>query len=665
MGVELSIIIVNYNVKEFLENALISIKKAIEGINAEIFVVDNASEDGSVEMIKQKFPEVKLIENDRNLGFAKANNQALKLAQGKYILLINPDTVVQEDTFKVLISFLESNPDCGMVGCKILNPDGTLQLACRRSFPTPWVALTKMIGLSSLFPKSKIFARYNLTYLDTEQVTEVDAVSGSFMMIRREVYEQVGGLDEDFFMYGEDIDWCYRIKKAGWKIYYVPYTQIIHFKGESTKRSNIDEIRIFYDAMKIFVKKHYKEFALLGVILRAGILFRGLIAMLGKFFKNYWEMLIDLIVVVFSFFVGEFVRFGQIFALPKYAYPEVLIVPPLIVLFSLYSFGVYTNRKFSIGYALIGVWFSSLILSSLTFFLKQYAFSRMIVLVMTLINTFLIPGWRLTLRILGRIPFVNIRIVAKIVLIVGAGNSVVSLIRKLKGRTSENIKIVGVVDYDLKRVGQKINGVEIIGSISAIEKIIREKKINDVIFLSDEIPYSEILSIISRIKEKSVNFKLALAGSDLILSKASIDSLDDIPVLDIDYNINRFLNRFSKRIFDIVLSLPLLIFLYPLVYFKKSLRKEISEFEEKILLLPKVLSGQLTLVGRPLDSLDAQMYLGKKGLTGIVRISNPENLTPEEIERLNIFYARNQSLALDIEILIRTLINLISNKKTT
>ncbi len=665
MGVELSIIIVNYNVKEFLENALISIKKATEGINAEIFVVDNASEDGSVEMVKQKFPEVKLIANDRNLGFAKANNQALKLAQGKYILLINPDTVVQEDTFKVLISFLESNPDCGMVGCKILNPDGTLQLACRRSFPTPWVAFTKMLGLSSLFPKSKIFARYNLTYLDPEQVTEVDAVSGSFMMIRREVYEQVGGLDEDFFMYGEDIDWCYRIKKAGWKIYYVPHTQIIHFKGESTKRSNIDEIRIFYDAMKIFVKKHYKEFALLGVILRVGILFRGLIAMFGKFFKNYWEMLVDLVVVVFSFFVGEFVRFGQIFALPKYAYPEVLIVPPLIVLFSLYSFGVYTNRKFSIGYSLIGVWFSSLILSSLTFFLKQYAFSRMIVLVMTLINTFLIPGWRLTLRILGRIPFVNIRIVAKRVLIVGAGNSVISLIRKLKGRTSENIKIVGVVDYDLKRVGQKINGVEIIGSISAIEKIIREEKINDVIFLSDEIPYSEILSIISRIKDKSVNFKLALVGSDLILSKASIDSLDDIPVLDIDYNVNRFLNRFSKRIFDIVLSLPLLIFLYPLVYFKKFLRKEISEFEEKILLLPKVLSGQLTLVGRPLDSPDAQMYLGKKGLTGIVQISNPENLTPEEIERLNIFYARNQSLALDIEILIRTLIHLISNKKTT
>ena len=662
MGVDLSIIIVNYNVKEFLENALISIKKAIEGINAEIFVVDNASEDGSVEMIKQKFPDVNLIANSENLGFAKANNQALKLAKGKYILLINPDTIVQEDTFRVLLSFLESHPECGMVGCKVLNPDGTLQLACRRSFPTPWVAFTKMIGLSSLFPKSKIFAKYNLTYLDPDEVAEVDAVSGSFMMIRREVYEKVGGLDEDFFMYGEDIDWCYRIKKAGWKIYYVPFTQIIHFKGESTKRSNIDEIRVFYEAMKIFVRKHYKEFALLGVILRVGIFLRGLVALLGKFIKNYWDMLVDLVIVLFSFLAGEFIRFGQIFALPKYAYPEVLIVPPLITIFSLYAFGVYTNRKFSIGYSVIAVWFSALVLSSLTFFLKEYAFSRMIVLMMTLLNTFLIPLWRLLLRILGKIPFVNISIVAKRVLIVGTGANVSSLIKKLKNRTSENIKVVGVVDYDLRRVGEKIDGVEIIGSISSIEKIIRERKINDVIFLSDEVPYSQILSVISRVRDRSVNFKLALVGSDLILSKASIDTLDDIPVLDIDYNVNKFLNRFAKRVFDIIFTIPLLIFVYPLVYLKKFSGKKVGNFDEKILLLPKVLSGKLSLVGRPLDSPDEKNYLGKKGLTGIVQISDHENLSEEEIERLNIFYARNQSLALDIEILIRTFINLIKNK---
>jgi hypothetical protein len=483
------------------------------------------------------------------------------------------------------------------------------------------------------------------------------------MMIRREVYEQVGGLDDDFFMYGEDIDWCYRIKKAGWKIYYVPLTQIIHFKGESTRRSNIDEIRVFYDAMRIFVRKHYREFALLGLILKVGIVVRGLIAMLGKFIKSYWDMVVDVFVVLISFMVGEFIRFNAIFALPKYAYPEVLIVPPLVVWFSLYSFGVYTNRKFSIGFSLLGVWFSALILSTMTFFFKQYAFSRMIVIVMTVFNTFFIPGWRLVLRIFGKIPFVNIHIIAKRVLIVGTGSRAVSLIKRLKRKTSENVKIVGIVDYDLRKLGQKIDDVEIIGSINTIEKVIRDKKVNDVIFISDDLPYSEIFSIISRVKDKNVNFKLALVSSDLVLSKASIDSLDDVPVLDIDYNINKFLNKFSKRIFDIFLTIPLLIFVYPLVYFKKIFGREIGNFGNKILLLPKVLTGKLSLVGRPLDSPDGQDYLGKKGLTGIVQISEAEDLSKEEIERLNTFYARNQSLALDIEILIRTLIRLFSNKK--
>lgn len=663
MKIELSIIVVNYNVKDFLENALLSIKKAIIGIDAEIIVVDNASEDGSVEMIRQKFPDVKLIANNENVGFARANNQALKLARGKYIVLINPDTIVQEDTFKSLISFLESHPDCGMVGCKILNPDGTLQLACRRSFPTPWVAFTKMVGLSSLFPKSKIFAKYNLTYLDPNEITEVDAVSGSFMMIRREVYEQVGGLDEDFFMYGEDIDWCYRIKKSGWKIYYVPSTQIIHFKGESTRRSSVDEIRVFYDAMKIFVKKHYKEFALLGLILKFGIFVRSFIATIGKFIKTYWDMFVDVFVTFISFTIGEFVRFGEIFALPRYAYPEVLIFPPFVVWFSLYSFGVYTSRKFSIGYCLVGVWFSALVLSSLTFFFKDYAFSRMIVLVMTVLNSILIPGWRLILRISGKLPFVNISVIEKRVLIVGAGENTVSLVGKLRKKTSENIKLVGIIDYDLKRVGQRVDGVEIIGSLSTIDRVIRERRISDVIFVSGDLSYSEILSLINRIKDKSVRFKLALTGSDLILSKASIDSVDDVPVLDIDYNINKFLNRVSKRVFDIVFSLPLLIFIYPLIYLRKVFKKEIGKVERKILLLPDVIAGKISLVGRPLESSDEQGYLGKKGLTGIVQISEPENLTSDEIDRLNIFYARNQSLALDIEILVRTLIQLISNKR--
>ena len=221
---DLSIIIVNYNVKEFLQNLLNSISKASSNISKEIIIVDNASDDGSVEMIREKFPSAQLISNNKNLGFGKANNQALKIAKGKCVLLINPDTVVSEDTFDKLIQFFENNPGAGLVGCKILNPDGSLQLACRRSFPGPWTSFCKVTGLSNLFPNSKIFARYNLTYLSEDQTYEVDAISGSFMMMRKEVYDKVGGFDEEFFMYGEDLDLCYRIQIAGHKVFYVHNT---------------------------------------------------------------------------------------------------------------------------------------------------------------------------------------------------------------------------------------------------------------------------------------------------------------------------------------------------------------------------------------------------------------------------------------------------------
>ncbi|MGH2567647.1 MAG: glycosyltransferase family 2 protein, partial [Bacteroidota bacterium] len=183
---QLSVIIVNYNVREFLDHALMSIQKAMKGIRGEVIVVDNASDDGSREMLRKRYPRLMLIANGANLGFAKANNLAFKRARGELVLLINPDTVVQEDTLRVMMKFFEEHAEVGLAGCKILNPDGTFQLACRRSFPTPWVAFTKIVGLSALFPHSRFFGRYNLTYLDPDTTYEVDAVSGSFMMVRRE-----------------------------------------------------------------------------------------------------------------------------------------------------------------------------------------------------------------------------------------------------------------------------------------------------------------------------------------------------------------------------------------------------------------------------------------------------------------------------------------------
>ena len=302
---DFSIIIVNYNVKEFLQNLLHSIDKAAQNIWHEIIIVDNASDDGSIEFLQQKFPNVKLIVNKENLGFGKANNIGMKTAKGKYLLLLNPDTLLSENLLQEMITFLDKTPEAGMAGCKILNPDGTLQLACRRSFPGPWTSFCKVTGLSTIFPKSKIFARYNLTYLDENQTYEVDAISGSFMMMRKEVYEKTGGFDEDFFMYGEDLDLCYRIQKEGYKVFYVHSAQIIHYKGESTKRSSIDDTKLFYNAMHLFVKKHFSTSLLVEIILQAAIFFRKIFAFLGKRKFIILPLLIDVIIFNLCLFFAE------------------------------------------------------------------------------------------------------------------------------------------------------------------------------------------------------------------------------------------------------------------------------------------------------------------------------------------------------------------------
>ena len=254
----LTVIIVNYNVRSYLEQSLLSIQNALQYISSEIIVVDNASTDGSVEMVRSQFPGVIVIDNDKNVGFARANNMALQQVQGDFIVLLNPDTLVRRDTFTVLLESFSKFPKSGMIGGKILNEDGSFQLSCRRSFPTPWVSFTRLTGLSGLFPNSRTFAQYNLTFLDQNEWSEIDAVSGSFMAIRKNVLKDVGHLDERFFMYGEDLDWCYRVKQAGWKIVYEPRAVITHFKGKSSPEYDWGHTKQFYTAMRLFAEKHFR-----------------------------------------------------------------------------------------------------------------------------------------------------------------------------------------------------------------------------------------------------------------------------------------------------------------------------------------------------------------------------------------------------------------------
>ena len=283
---KLSVVIVSYNVKYHLEQCIRSVKNASEGLDADIWVVDNASSDNSVDYLQTLFPDIHFICNTENVGFSKANNQAIQESKGEYVLLLNPDTIVAEDTLKGCVEFLDAHPQVGATGVRMLNSDGTFAPESRRGVPTPFTSFCKMTGLSSLFPKSRIFGRYYMKYLDENQANPVEVLSGAFNMLRRKALDQIGLLDEDFFMYGEDIDLSYRMLTGGWQNYYLPYN-ILHYKGESTNKSSFRYVHVFYNAMLIFFSKHFrKKYMFVGYLIRLAVVVRAMLDMLIRVFNK-------------------------------------------------------------------------------------------------------------------------------------------------------------------------------------------------------------------------------------------------------------------------------------------------------------------------------------------------------------------------------------------
>jgi len=341
-SLDLSIVIVSWNTESYLRECLSSIFEHTEGLSYEVWVVDNASSDGSVRMVEEEFPRVRVLANPTNVGFARANNQALRQCGGRYVLLLNSDTCVQGDVLRVMVDFMDHRPDAGISGCKLQDVDGTFQPACRRSIPTPVVSLMRMTGLSRLFPNSRIMARYNLTYQDATAVQEVDCVSGAFLLMRRETMEQIGLLDEDYFLHGEDLDWCYRAKRAGWQVYFVPYAAVTHFKGKSSERVPVRTLFHLHRSMGMFYRKHFARTTLFIVngLVYTAIWGRFLFAIGARPLRT--PILADIGMIVIAFYLAYLVRFD--FALsPGYRDQIKGFLPMLLLirLASMYAFGVY------------------------------------------------------------------------------------------------------------------------------------------------------------------------------------------------------------------------------------------------------------------------------------------------------------------------------------
>lgn len=680
MSKDLSVVIVNYNVKAFLEQCLIAIERARGGLDIEVFVVDNASVDGSQSMVRKRFPQVRLIENTANVGFSRANNQALKLAQGKYVLLLNPDTLIQEDTLTVLKKFLDERPDVGGVGCKLLNPDGSFQIASRRSFPTPWVAFCRIVWLSRIFPGSRLFGQYNVTYLDPDREAEVDVLSGSLMMLRKSALDQIGYFDEDYFMYGEDIDLCYRIKKAGWKIFYTPATKAIHYKGESTKKGEFTVISTFYSTMLVFIGKHFggRYSFLLRVLLTLGIYIRAVIAVVWQTVKNLAPALLDLLLILACLLIAIRIRFPHY---PIGRFSIVLPVYTVVWLSSIYLFRGYHGREaFHLKNVLAGCMFGLLLNSTFTYFFKQFAYSRVVVLISFLLILVSVTLWRVVYRIAGPgsrgAPLSRLRRA----IIIGAGREGKRILGKLRSRPDMHYEVCGFVDFDPQRVGQEIDGVEVLATIDNIKDLIRVERIDEVIFSSDRLTNAQILETIIRAQHSGVNFRIVPHEVEYIVAKSSVDDIEAVPLLDIT-GFAGPLDFFVKRAFDFVVAGIVLVVTSPVCllnilvggrlrereivsgrgkalavkYFEGGMR-----FMRNIPLFASILLGKLSLVGSEIVDFKpgkvSPTY--KPGLTGLAQVKAKEKkhtLTQKEKDYYNLYYIKNQSIITDLQIIAKSL----------
>ena len=288
---KISVIIVNYNVKFYLEQCLQSLRCALKGIDSEVYVVDNHSRDGSVEYLRKRFREMKFVASNHNLGFARANNLAIKRSKGEYVLLLNPDTIVGEDSIRKSLAFMEEHPQAGGLGVKMLKCDGNKAMESRRGLPSPLTAFYKMCGLCARYPKSRRFGKYYMSYLSWEKPEKIEVISGAYCLLRHSVLDEIGLLDEDFFMYGEDIDLSYRILKGGYENWYLPVS-ILHYKGESTHKSSYRYVHVFYEAMLIFFRKHYRHLSFwLSLPIKFAIYIKALFALVNMVAKRISKLL--------------------------------------------------------------------------------------------------------------------------------------------------------------------------------------------------------------------------------------------------------------------------------------------------------------------------------------------------------------------------------------
>lgn len=637
LPVKISVIIVNYNVEYFLEQCLNSVFKALENIAGEVFVVDNNSIDGSVEMVRQKFPQAILIANKDNRGFSKANNQAMAIAKGEYQLLLNPDTVVEEDTFLKVVQFMDENPQAGGLGVRMLDGKGNFLPESKRGLPTPSVAFYKIFGLSSIFPKSKRFGQYHLGYLSEFETNEVEILSGAFMLMRTEVLNNVGYLDEAFFMYGEDIDLSYRIIQGGYKNYYFSDTRIIHYKGESTKKSSVNYVFVFYRAMVIFAEKHFsqKNAKLFSFLINFAIYLRAGLAIFTRFIKRAALPVFD-----FFYLFGGLLLMTHHWQKVNIEFPENI----LNVAIPAYTLTWLISTFYAGGYDFpvkLGRYFKGAILGTLLILViyallpKTWQFSRLYILIGT--------AWIFIYYLISRI-FLHFSFKKKFNLS-GAQNQKFIIV----GSLEESLRVSTI----LKQTNSKIDAIFLVsdsdsksdeqaGILSQLDQIVFFQKVDEIIFCAKDTSAQVIMHWMSLLGSNNIDFKIAQPDSLYLIGSNSIDTAGDLYVFNIN-EISKQSNIRNKRTLDFVLSF---CFLVGSPYFIWSYQDKSRWLKNMI----QCLVGKKSLVGYYADKQDSAQQLPtiKRGVLNPLDAMKFANNSV--LSKLNLIYARDYSIWKDFEI---------------
>ena len=644
---KLSIIIVNYNVKYFLQQCLQSVRKAVSGMEAEVFVVDNTSSDGSVEMVKSLFPEVQLIVNTVNAGFSKANNQAIRKSTGEYVLLLNPDTVVEEDTFRKVCAFMDEHPEAGGLGVYMIDGKGNFLPESKRGLPTPAVAFYKIFGLSALFPKSKTFGRYHLGYLDKEKTHAVDVLSGAFMLMRRETLDKTGLLDEDYFMYGEDIDLSYRITRAGYKNYYFPGTRIIHYKGESTKKSSVNYVFVFYKAMVIFARKHFApgNAALFAVLINMAIWLRAGLSIVKRFIDRIWLPLADGLIIYSGMIAikNYWSINAQVALYPPFFMNVVVPVYILIWIVAAYLSGGY-DFPVRISRMIRGLLTGTVvILVGYALLPEDLRFSRALILFGTAWASLSVTITRFGLHFSGMKKFRLADSIHKRLLIAGDAEESRRILSLLM-MSGSHTNYVGYVSDEKEENNEMAS--HHLGTMDALPELVGIYEINEIIFCGKNLTSASIISQMHKISKPDVEIKIAPPESLYIIGSNSINERGDFYLIDVS-TINNAVNKRNKRLFDLAVCFTMLLLLP--VFFLLADNK--TGFIRN---LCRVFTGSYSWVGST-EHTGVTLTGLKPGIFSPSMIARVNGNDAATRERLMMLYAKDYKVYNDLRIILHHL----------